>query len=170
MPTDEEVDDRIFGILKVALKQITQGEADLLELDFYEEKPTPMTLKLENGKVLLEVKEDDEGGEFHRIPYTKVPTTHKLKFHLKLAHNLSQREATVVGSAQHKGKTLEHSERIEVPELESLPDESNAPHHGQNEREMKADKMHWIVSIIMRLVEALVSLINALINSGAWFK
>jgi hypothetical protein len=169
LPTDEEVDAKILGLLKLTLKQITLGETDLEELEFFEEKPTPMEITFEKDKVALKVGDEDKEGAYKKIPFTRVPSTHKLKFYAKFKTKDSQREIEAVGSAEHKGKTLEHSEQIEIPELDSLPDESEVPPKGQRERSMKEERMRWIIDRAIHLVEALVSLINAFINSGKWF-
>jgi hypothetical protein len=163
-------DALVMKVLRTMLREATKGDAELLELEFVEERPTPAELRFGDKKTLLLVKDEKKHEEeFQTVPISQISSKHKLKFRLKLRHKDYSREVTVVGSAEHKGKTLEHSEKIEIQDLESLPDDTNAPPEGQKERPLKEEKIRQIVTWILSIIEALISLINAIINAKRYF-
>ncbi len=135
----------LIKIVKETLKKLTKAE--LIEIELYQEN-------------IEEEIHDVNAEPYTKIPFDKVPKNCKLKLHMVIRQPETGREITSVVSTSCNGGTFHHTDKIETTELDTVPNDADP------NKNVKTDKIDKVIDNMMRVVQVVISLFNALRNAG----
>ncbi len=93
---------------------------------------------------------------------TQIPQNGRLKLHVEIRESETERDVTIIAAIPVKNCTLMHVTDIEIPYFDTLSDEAD------NKKIVDPTKLSSTRERMMKNIQVLISLFNALINSGKW--
>ena len=107
-----------------------------------------------------EVLDDINAEPFPKVPLSKIPRNSRLKLNVTILEPQAQRQICGIASTSVQNGTLRQAKNVEVCESGTLPGEAD------RHKRVKPSTVDKIFKHIYRVVQLVMSLINALISAG----
>ena len=133
-----------------ALKAISKGDAELVELKLVISRPPSIEIK--DGNVIVAGDE-----KYEDIPLTKYPTGLKAKLEVKIKQKRSGREVKAIAMPKAGRVGFNHigPENVDVQDFGDLPNEAD------KDKKIKQSNVEQIMKWAIRVINILISIINA---------
>jgi len=108
--------------------------------------------------------------DIYADPYTKLTLDNnttitgkgRLKLYVEIREPIIERDTSIVVNLSVKNGLIEQVTDFETPEFDTLPDEADAS------KIIDPQKLQKSKAFLLKCVQVLISIMNAIINSGNW--
>lgn len=145
---DNRIDREALHLVGAVLKEVTRGEAELIDLKIAVLHPGPIEVK-ENNVTFGDDKYDD-------VSPAKIPKKSDLEISLKVKHTNTGREVASVTQTNSTDRSVNHVGTTEVTGFGNLPGEV------EKNKTIKKDAADEIKKWALEIVNIIISILNAI--------